>query len=92
MDNKEAVEALKIHKRWINGKGKKYMPTDLPVGIVQVSAAIDLACNHFKHRICPSEFMALVRMAERGGAKEEIDFEALKSARKVVRYLKKKGL
>ena len=23
MDNKEAVEALKIHKRWINGKGKK---------------------------------------------------------------------
>lgn len=92
MDTKDAVETLKIHKRWINGKGRKYMPSNLPVGIFQISSAIDLACSHFKRRICPAEFRALVGMAIRGGAKGEIDRAALKSARKVIRYLDKKGL
>jgi len=92
METKEAVDTLKVFKRWLSGKGKKYLPTGLPVSVGDVASAIDLACSHFKHRICPIEFRALVRMAIRSGAYDAIDKDALKSARKVIRYLDKKGV
>ena len=92
MATEDAVKTLKTHKRWINGKGKKYMPSDMPVGISDISEAIDLACNHLTRRISPAEFIALYDMAVARGAATDAERAALKSARKVIRYLHKKGL
>ena len=95
----EAIEMLKAHRRWLNGKGRKYIPTDLPISASQISEAIDFCVSYLKTRVGPESFREIVRLAEgqymfdrKEKIKDELSDRAIRDARKVIRYLNKIGV
>lgn len=62
----DASSTLKAFRRWISGKGRKYIPSDVPVMIDSLSGAIDNALDRFKYEMHPLLFRHMIEMAERG--------------------------
>lgn len=88
----DSAATLRIFRRWISGKGRKYIPNDVPVRIDSLSSAIDNALDRFKYDMRPLLFRQLVEMAEKGRDRySRQDSCVLREAKKLVRHYDKVG-
>lgn len=88
----DSSATLRIFRRWVSGKGRKYIPSDVPVRIDCLSSAIDNALDKFKYGMSPLHFRQLVEMAEKGRDRySRQEAFVLREARKLVRHYDKIG-
>lgn len=85
--NAQAANILSAHRRWLNNRGKKYIPINA-VDIDVVSEAIDLAANVLRHSVSTETLCSLVKMSECLSSVVQ-DRKSILEGRKVLRYLTK---
>lgn len=88
----DASSTLKAFRRWISGKGRKYIPSDVPVSIDSLSSAIDNSLDRFKYSMRPPLFRQLVEMADRGRDRySRQDSRVIREAKRIAKHYDRIG-
>lgn len=83
------ISNLVKFKRWLSGRGRKYVAGQSTVDIEIVCGALGVAIDSLKHRLGHDEFKRLVRIAQRWCPNVAEDKKAMSAAKRIVRYIDK---
>ena len=89
-DASVAISNLVKFKRWLSGRGRKYVAGQSTVEVDSVCWSLAFAIDQLKHGISDEQFKTIVRMAQctsvsLGGSEKD----ALRAAKRVVRHIDK---
>ncbi len=93
MNFKDAVKILNAHKKWLRGKGKKYVALDVTQGdevLKSICDAIDTVASMSKMMMPREDFITLIEAASLTWANGKLDpanKSAKKMATKIAMYL-----
>lgn len=84
-----AISNLVKFKRWLSGRGKKYVAGQSTVEVDSVCWSLAFAIDSLKHRLSHDEFKRLVCIAQRWCPNVAEDKKAMSAAKRIVRYIDK---
>lgn len=85
MNRKDMMKMLAAHRRWLNNRGRKYLPPEVPVK--DISEAIDFVVDALAHDMSEDAFRTAYSIVERFCSKKKEERAALRQMRKVIRWM-----
>ena len=92
-DTKTVIGNLVKFRRWLSGRGKKYVAGQSTVDIEIVCDSLGVAIESMKHRLGHEEFKKLFHIAQCASVPLGVDGKkAMSAAKRIVRYIDKAGV
>ena len=88
-ETKLVVTNLMKFKRWLSGRGRKYVAGQTTVDIEVICSSLGIAIESMKHRLSHDEFKRLVCIAQKWCPNVAEDKKAMSAAKRIVRYIDK---
>ena len=90
VDNMSVViSTLAKFKRWLYGRGRKYVAGQSTVDVELACGVIGIAIDSMKHRLGHEEFKRLVCIAQCADPRGAEDKKVMSAAKRIVRYIDK---